>query len=326
MISFAPGFALLFAFLLDVLLGDPRALPHPVRWIGNGALWMEPFFRKWVSFSPRLAGMLCALCVDLLAAGVVGGLTYAAAYCNLWFGVAVAAVSVYYTIAAKDLAVHARRIHRALDQDGLDAGRQAVSMIVGRDTTVLDEKGVVRACIESVGENMTDGVLSALFLGGIGAVLAGLPGLAAGAMFYRAANTLDATFGYKNERYLQFGWCAARMDDVLNYLPARLTPIPVAIAAWILGGSPLLVLRMAWRDGRNHASPNSGYAEAAMAGALQVQLGGPTYYANGWRTYPTVGDPVRDLERDDILRAIFVMHIGSFFFLAAMVLLMCLAR
>lgn len=326
MIPMLPICALLLAFLIDVLLGDPQGWPHPVRWIGNGALWLEPRFRNWFSGRPRVAGIACALAVDMIAAGAAGGLVWFAGWMHPWIGAGVAAVLVYFTIAAGDLAAHARRIHTALVRDGIEGGRKAVSMIVSRDTSVLDAKGVSRACVESVGENMTDGVLGALFWATIGAWAGGCVGLAAGAMFYRAANTLDSTFGFKTERYLHFGWCAARLDDVLNYIPARLTPLPVAIMAWIIGGSPREVLRIAWRDGRNHASPNSGYAEASMAAALQVQLGGPTYYPDGWRQYPTVGDPVRELEPDDILRAVFVMHVGSLLFLAAMAFILCFAR
>ena len=218
---------------------------------------------------------------------------------------------LYNCFAGRDLARHSARVYRALADDDLPEARRRVSMLVGRDTEHLDEPEIVRGAVESVAENMVDGVTAPLFF----AVLGG----PVGALLYKAVNTLDSTFGYKNERYLQFGWASARFDDVVNYIPARLTAPLVAFTAALLGLRPLGAWRIFQRDGRKHPSPNSGLTEAAVAGALGVQLGGLNYYFGEPSERPRMGDPIHKLERRHILQTNRLMLLTSFFALIAFV-------
>jgi len=202
---------------------------------------------------------------------------------------------LYSAMAARDLARHSGLVHEALQAHDLKLARQRVAMIVGRETAGLDEAGVSRACVESVAENIVDGVtaplLWATFLGPTGVLL------------YKAVNTMDSLFGYKNERYREFGWAPARLDDLANYLPARLTALLVVIAAALLGHSPRNAFRIWRRDRRCHASPNSGQTEAAVAGALGIRLGGPATYFGVQVDKPTMGDADQPITARHILLA-----------------------
>jgi adenosylcobinamide-phosphate synthase len=207
-----------------------------------------------------------------------------------------AAIWMLYTaLAAKDLAVHSRAVWEALESQDVLQARHAVSRMVGRDTAQLDESGIVRAAVESVAENTVDGILSPLFY----ALIFG----PVGAMVYKAVSTLDSTFGYRNERYLRFGWASARLDDVANYIPARLGLFFVFIGALFGGGRPGPALRIGLRDARRHKSPNAGYGEAAFAAALGVQLGGPLRRNGRPDATPLLGDPVGPLDRRCIHKA-----------------------
>ena len=287
-------YQIIAAFALDLLLGDPRWLPHPVKLIGRFAAALEAPLRRTIP-NARAAGVIAVVIV----LGVTGLVAFALIRCasalHPMAGDVVAILLLYTAFAARDLASHANAVYRSLTSDNLDQARQRVSMIVGRDTATLDEREVVRATVESVAESLVDGVTAPLFF----AVLGG----PVGAMLYKAVNTLDSTFGYKDERYIHFGWASARLDDVANFLPARLTAPSVAVAAALLGHSPLRSLRIWLRDGRKHASPNAGLSEAALAGALGVQLGGTNYYGGEPSQHPHMGDPTRPLERRDIARA-----------------------
>ncbi|MEW6356536.1 MAG: adenosylcobinamide-phosphate synthase CbiB [Planctomycetota bacterium] len=283
---------------LDLLLGDPRWLPHPVKWIGRLALALEGPFRRMIR-RPRLAGAAVFLVVFYATWLVTIGVVWGAYRLHPHAGDAVSIVVLYTTLAARDLMRHSMDVYRALKADNLDEARRRVGLIVGRDTGRLDEPGVVRAAVESVAENLVDGVTAPLFFG----VLAG----PVGAMLYKAVNTLDSTFGYKDERYIDFGWVSAKVDDVVNYIPARLTAPLVAIAAVLLRCRVMAALRILFRDGRKHASPNAGLTEAAVAGALGVQLGGLNYYDGEAVEKPTIGDPIVPLERSHITRANVLM-------------------
>lgn len=257
----------------------------------------------------RLAGVVAVLAV-LAVTGVIACLLVQGA--SLWNPIAGDAVSIlllYTCFAGCDLARHSRRVYKALAGGDLDAARHKLSMLVGRDTDRLDEPEVVRGAIESVAENMVDGVTAPLFF----AILAG----PVGAMLYKAVNTLDSTFGYKDERYIHFGWASARLDDVVNYIPARLTAPLIALSAAILGLRPLEALRILLRDGRLHESPNSGLSEAAVAGAMGVQLGGVNYYAGERSEHPLMGDLGQPLQRVHILRTNRLMLLTSCLALAA---------
>jgi len=216
----------------------------------------------------------------------------------------VLSIALLYTcFAGRDLALHGDRVYRALAQGDLLEARRRVAMLVGRDTERLDESEVVRGTVESVAENMVDGVTAPIFF----AILGG----PVGALLYKAVNTLDSTFGYKNEQYLQFGWASARLDDVVNYIPARLTAPLVAFTSALLGLHPLGAWRIFRRDGRKHPSPNSGLTEAAVAGALGVQLGGRNYYFGEPSERPRMGDPDQPLQRAHILQANRLMLLTS---------------
>jgi len=286
-------YQIVIAVLLDLLWGDPRRLPHPVRYIGRFALWCESVSRKHIG-GLRAAGVLSVLVVLAVTAGITWGFIFVAGTIHPRLGDAVSIFIIYTTLAARDLARHSGAVYASLRQGDLPAARQQVGLIVGRDTDVLDEGGVVRAAVESVAENTADGVTAPLIFAFLGGPV--------GAMLYKAVNTLDSTFGYKNERYREFGGAAARLDDIVNYLPARLTAAFIPAAAFLLGLNARNSWKILRRDARNHPSPNSGFLEAAMAGALGVQLGGRNFYFGQPSDRPTMGDPLRPLEPQDILR------------------------
>jgi len=298
---------ILAAVGLDLALGDPRWLPHPVRAIGWFAARLETVARRWIR-PLRLAGILTALAVYAAAGLGAWGVIYLAGRAHPWAGDMAAILVLYTTIAARDLARHSMAVFRALAAGDLAEARQRVARIVGRDTEPLDQPGVVRAAVESVAESTVDGVTAPLLF----AVVAG----PVGAMVYRAVNTLDSMFGHQDDRYREFGWAAARIDDAANYVPARLTAPLVCLAALVLGQRPWAALRTLVRDGRKHASPNAGLSEAAMAGALGVQVGGTNYYDGQPLPKPTIGDPLVPLAARHIVLANALMFTTAGLFLA----------
>lgn len=297
------------AFMADLVFGDPRCLPHPVKGMARLGLALEDPLRRIIA-NARAAGIL----TELLVLGVTGGMAWAlvagAAHLHPVAGDVAAVLLLYTCFAGRDLASHAGRVRAALAAGDMPLARERVGMLVGRDTDGLDEPEVVRATVESVSENLVDGVTAPLFFALLGGPV--------GAMIYKAVNTMDSTFGYKNERYLKFGWAAARVDDVANYLPARLTVPFMVLAAAILRLNPVRAWRICRRDGRKHPSPNSGLAEATVAGALGVRLGGVNRYFGVPSTRPHMGDAIRPLEASDILRANRLMWAAALFFLTTL--------
>ncbi len=306
--------ALTLAVALDMLLGDPSWLPHPVRWMGKAIERLEPRFRS-LSVSRLVAGALMATLL-VTSVWIIGRLlvTLAAAF-HPAAGILVQAVMLYTCISARSLADAALAVKNALGQSGLAAGRRAVSMIVGREVERLDETGVTRAAVETVAENLVDGVVSPLFF----AVLGGAPL----ALAYKMVNTLDSMIGYKNDRYLMFGRFAARMDDVANYIPARISVSFIALAAQLLNGRGWVALEIARRDARAHASPNAGYPEAAFAGALGVWMGGPNHYHGRLVEKPVIGRGLGDTRPVHIRQACQLMLTTSLlvFIVAAVIIL-----
>ena len=272
----------LAAVALDLVLGDPRALPHPVTAIGRLISFLDAPLRRLLK-NPRLAG------VALLVTTV--GATYAGAALLLKGAYAVAPKAgfllglylAWVSLAARSLQVESGKVAKALQRRDLPGARLALSYIVGRETALLDEPEIIRGAVETVAENTGDGVIAPLFF-----LMLGGPPLA---IAYKAVNTLDSMVGYKNERYLHFGWASARFDDLANYLPARLTGLLMVLAAPICALSGRGAWRILRRDCRNHASPNSGFPEAAAAGALGVRLGGANRYFGKVMEKPTIGDP-----------------------------------
>lgn len=297
----------LAAVVLDLLVGDPRWLPHPVRCIGWVAQRLERPMRRLIR-NEKAAGTVTVLLVVATTGVSAWGLI---CLVRLYHPVAADIVSVlliYTTIATHDLERHSCAVFRALAAGALAQARRRVAEIVGRDTAHLDEAGVVRAAVECVAESTVDGITAPLFF----AILAG----PVGAMTYRAINTLDSTFGYTNNRYIRFGWAAARLDDLVNYLPSRVTAPLMSCAAALLCQRPVQSWRILRRDGRKHASPNAGLPEAAMAGALGIQLGGLNYYDGEKLEKPAIGEPIVPIAAEHILAANAVMFVTLALFLA----------
>lgn len=320
---------LLCVLALDLLLGDPRWFPHPVRIIGWFCARLETLFRR-LFVSKRLAGVATVLAVLGVTLSLVAMVLQAVALLSPLLADGLAVFLLYTSIAARDLIRHSRQVYAALQLDGesgLLAGQQAVAMIVGRDTAALDRTGVIRASVETVAENMVDGVAAPLFYAVIGAIIAPClemsPVVLAAlcAMGYKAVNTMDSMFGYKNERYLAFGWAAARLDDVANFIPARLSGLLLVAASVLLGLDGRNSLQILSRDRLCHASPNSGHSEAAVAGALGVQLGGKSIYFGQAVVKPTMGERTRKLADGDILLTNRLMVVGSALFLLVLLLL-----
>jgi adenosylcobinamide-phosphate synthase len=293
-------YQILAAFFLDILVGDPRWFPHPVKIMGRLALRLENVSRKLIR--PRLAGLITALTVIGLSAGLTYSALRAVTYLHPVGGDVLGIIIIYTTISVRDLYGHGMAVYRALSSGDLELAREKVAMMVGRDTDKMNESEVVRGTVESVAENIVDGVTGPLFF----AVLAG----PVGAMAYRAINTLDSTFGYRNERYIEFGWASARIDDVANFIPARLTAFAIVVASVLFGLHPLRSLRIIFRDSRKHESPNSGFPESAVAGALGVRLGGINYQNGTSEENPFIGDPEVSLTPRHIVSANRLM-IGS---------------
>ncbi|MGO9137791.1 MAG: adenosylcobinamide-phosphate synthase CbiB [Syntrophales bacterium] len=287
-------YQIVVAILLDFISGDPPSLPHPVKLIGRFASFVETPLRRMFA-NARTAGAIAVLTVLVVTGLATYAVIIGAGLLHPLAADVVSVVLLYTTFAARDLSRHSLNVYRELKAGNIVEARKKVALLVGRDTDILDTVGIVRATVESVAENTVDGVTAPLFF----AFLAG----PAGAILYKAVNTLDSTFGYKNERYREFGWVSAKLDDVANYIPARLTALIIPFAAIILQLSPLNSLRMLLRDGKKHPSPNSGLTEAAVAGALSVQLGGLNYYFGQPSLRPTLGDPVKELGKNDIVRA-----------------------
>jgi adenosylcobinamide-phosphate synthase len=305
-------YQILIAVAIDLLLGDPEWLPHPVRGIGRLALGLETLARRMLG-GTRIAGLVTALSTYALAGAAAWAAIRLAAAVHPLAGDVMSILVIYTTIAARDLARHSMAVLRPLRAGDLVEARRRVGAIVGRDTDRLDEAGVTRAAVESVAESTVDGVTAPLMF----AVLAG----PVGAMVYRAINTLDSLFGHQDERYGQFGWAAARIDDLANYIPARCTAPLLCLAALLLRLRPGLAWQTLLRDGRNHASPNAGLTEAAMAGALGVQLGGVNHYDGQALEKPTIGEAIVPLSARHIRLANALMFVTAGLFLTACLVL-----
>lgn len=274
-------FAFIAGFVLDLLIGDPHFIPHPVRLIGSLISFCDKrlncdagynISEKKLNLIKYKRGMLLAFTV-IFATFAISVIIIVAAYSiNLYAGVIAEAVMTWQILATKCLRVESMRVYDALRTDGVDAGRRAVSMIVGRDTSVLDAAGVTRAAVETIAENTSDGVIAPMLYTAIGGPVLGF--------VYKAVNTMDSMLGYKNDKYMYFGRFAARLDDVVNFIPARISAY-LMIAAAFIGGRQFdgkNAYRIFKRDRFNHASPNSAQTESVCAGALRVQLAGDAVY------------------------------------------------
>lgn len=287
--------ALCIGFILDFILGDPHSLWHPVQGIGSLITGTEKVLRKIFPDKKRplqIAGLLLVLFVVSVSVLLAGLLLWIAERIHPALGFGLSCILCWQMLATKSLKTESMKVYTALEKEGLEAGRRAVSMIVGRDTKSLSEEGVIKAAVETVAENTSDGVTAPLFY----MMLAG----PLGGVFYKAINTMDSMIGYRNEKYRWLGTCAARLDDIANFIPARISALFMTAAAFMLGFDGKSAWKIYRRDRHNHKSPNAAQTEAVMAGALQVQLAGDAWYFGELYKKPTIGDPIRPVRREDI--------------------------
>lgn len=303
--------AVLGGFVLDALFGDPVWLPHPVVYMGKAISKLEKFLRPRLPKTPQgelLGGAIVAFCLPVGTFLLTGLVCWGAARLHPLLGLAVQMFWCGQALAARGLVQESTNVYIELKKPDLPGARKAVSRIVGRDTAELTAEGVTKAAVETVAENASDGVIAPL--------LYMLIGGAPLALTYKAINTMDSMLGYKNEKYLYFGRVPAKLDDVANYIPSRLAGLLWVAAAALTGNSARGAWKIWRRDRRRHASPNSAQTESACAGALGVQLAGPAYYFGEYYAKPTIGDALRPIEPEDILRANQMMYVASSFALA----------
>jgi adenosylcobinamide-phosphate synthase len=328
------GTILLSAFALDLIFGDPRWLPHPVRGIGWTIQRTEMVLRRFAitPLAEKAAGIFLVVLIVSLVSFLSHFLIITSSRISLSFGFALSVLLSYTTLAARDLGNAAKGVLRHLDAGEIAQARTGLSMIVGRDTDDLDDQEIARAVVETVAENTSDGVIAPLFYLAIGGPVL--------ALAYKAVNTLDSMIGYRNERYINFGWAAARLDDIANFIPARITAVLICLATEILRGvnaigsrspipspfrgeavselrTPSSARISPWhimlRDGNKHPSPNSGYPEAAMAGALGIRLGGPATYAGIPSFKPFIGEAINRLDEKHIEKSVNLMYCTTSF-------------
>lgn len=310
-------------FILDLFLGDPHWMPHPVRLMGKMIAYLTKSLHKPEGSLPKSEGKneqdevrqgavlvivmaVLSFLVPLLILEIAG-----------WFGRAlrfiVESIMCYQIIAAKSLYVESMKVYQALIRRDLEGARSAVSMIVGRDTKPLNQEGITKAAVETVAENTSDGVIAPLFFLAIGGVPLGF--------LYKAINTMDSMVGYKNEEFLFFGKVAAKLDDVVNYIPARLSALLIILSCPLFGLSAHQAWKIFLRDRHNHASPNSAQTESAVAGALDIQLGGDAWYFGKLYHKQTIGDASRPAAADDIKKANHLMYASTVIFILLIALI-----
>jgi len=294
------------AFLLDLILGDPQFLPHPIRWMGKAIELLEPAFRN-ISKNLSISGTFYALFLILSAWAISFVIVVTAGKLHPILVIVIEIILIYWSISVKSLRQSAMEVSRLLVSNKIDKAKEKVSLIVGRDVEKLAERGIVKATIETVAENLVDGVISPLFF----AVIGGAPL----AIAYKMVNTLDSMVGYKNEKYIHFGKAAARIDDIANFIPARLSVPIISLAAQILSRKGLHALKTAIKEGKNHSSPNAGFPEASFAGATGVKLGGPNYYHGKLVYKPYIGKLFGEADIKHIKKACDLMMLSSILWL-----------
>lgn len=300
------------AFLLDMICGDPHWLWHPVQGIGLIIKYVEAFLRRVFRINAereadkirkRVAGVIMVILVIAISLVPVCLILYLAGRINRYVRLGVEIIICYQMLAARSLCVESMKVYYALRDGTIEDARTAVSMIVGRDTASLNEEGVTKAAVETVAENTSDGVIAPLFYMALFGVY--------GAFVYKAINTMDSMTGYKNDHYIYFGTCAAKLDDIANFIPARLGALLMVAASYLTGLDGKGAWRIFKRDRYNHASPNSAQSEAVCAGALSVELAGDAYYFGKLYKKKTIGDHIRDICPEDIRRANKLMYVTS---------------
>lgn len=297
-----PALPLVIGFLLDVLIGDPYSLPHPIRAVGKLIAAMEKFVRSHFK-DLRKGGIFLVITVVAVSVSVPAVLLFICYRISTVLGIAAESILCFYLLAARCLCSESMKVCHAAEKGDTEGARKAVSMIVGRDTAVLDRSGIIRAAVETVAENTSDGVTAPMFYMALGGGVLG--------MAYKAVNTMDSMIGYKNEKYADLGRAAARLDDVLNYIPSRFTAMLIVASSVFCGCDWKNALRIWKCDRRNHASPNSAQTESACAGALHLRLAGDAWYFGELHKKPYIGDDDREIETEDIRRANRLMYASS---------------
>ncbi len=299
--------ALITGYLLDLIIGDPLWLPHPVRWIGLMISGGERLGRR-ISCQTKRTQYLCGLLLTLLVGAVSFIIPFTVlSWANRFYpvlGFVLETLMCYQLLAVRSLKTESMKVYHELKKGDLPAARSLLSFIVGRDTENLSAEQVTKAAVETVAENLSDGVIAPMLFILIGGAPLGF--------LYKAVNTLDSMIGYKNEKYLYFGRFAAKLDDAVNYLPARISAYLMIIAVYLSRLDFGEAVRIYRRDRHNHTSPNSAHTEAVCAGALNVQLAGDNYYFGKLVAKPAIGDDLRSIEAEDIPRANKLLYVTSF--------------
>lgn len=299
--------ALVMGYILDLIFGDPYWMPHPVRFIGNLISILEKVIRRFMPKTKRgeyIGGIILTVMVVSISMVIPLVIILIAKTINKYLALIVESFMCYQILATKSLKVESMKVYDELAKNDLPSARKAVSMIVGRDTKDLTFSGVAKAAVETVAENTSDGIIAPMIFIAIGGAPMGF--------FYKAINTLDSMVGYKNERYINFGRFAAKLDDVVNYLPARISAYQMILSSFFLRYDYKNAFKIYKRDRYNHASPNSAQTESVCAGALDVQLAGNAYYFGKLYEKPTIGDDIREINYDDIKKANRLLYCTSF--------------
>lgn len=303
--------AFFLGFILDLLLGDPHFIYHPVRIIGNLIAFVEKRLNRtdYSNSRRRNNGRILVFVVIVSTGIVTAGILLIAYFINIYAGIVVEAIMTYQILAIKSLKDESMKVYYALKTEDLQASRQAVSMIVGRDTENLTLEGVAKAAVETVAENTSDGIIAPMIYTAIGGPILGY--------VYKSINTMDSMVGYKNDRYMDFGRAAAKLDDIVNYIPARISAVIMIAAAGILSAfskkyDAKRAAKIFERDRYNHASPNSAQTEAVCAGALGLRLAGDASYFGKVVKKPYIGDEIRKIEKEDIVRANKLLYVSAF--------------
>jgi adenosylcobinamide-phosphate synthase len=304
-------FEVVGAYILDLVIGDPRWLPHPVRWMGGVIEKGEALVRRYIR-SERFGGVLLVLLLVISTYLLAWGFLSVAYLLHPFAGAITGAITIFFTISIKDLSGHAIDVYRVLSKGEISISRVFVSRMVGRQTSLLGKDELIRATVESVAESIVDGVVAPLFY----AIIGGAPL----AFSYRMVNTLDSMIGHKDKRYQRFGWAAARLDDLFNFIPARITIVLIPIASLILRKNFKDSLLTTLRDAKRHPSPNAGIPEAAVAGALGLRLGGISYYDGKMEERPHIGKRVVDFSPQHIIDSVSIMRVSSILILIAGIL------
>lgn len=291
-------YACIIGFVLDLIVGDPHWLYHPVRLIGKLISNTEKLVRRCFAKTKageQIAGIVLAIFVMVISTGIPLGILVICYKTNVYLGIAIESIFCYQLLATKSLKVESMKVYRALKDKDMEKARYAVSMIVGRDTNSLDAVGITKAAVETVAENTSDGSIAPL----IAIIIGGAPL----GFLYKSINTMDSMIGYKNDKYINLGRFAAKLDDVVNYIPARFSAFMMILSAYMLGLDGKNAYRIYKRDCYKHASPNSAHTESVCAGALRVRLAGDAYYFGKLHKKEYIGDALREIETEDIKRA-----------------------